>query len=57
MKVRTAPYSTDPAVNNHTFELLKQATNDPHYYGELWAEVLHLQLAALIAEQYALASP
>ncbi|EJD54213.1 hypothetical protein AURDEDRAFT_51142 [Auricularia subglabra TFB-10046 SS5] len=48
--IRTQPYSTDPAINTLTYELLKEASDDPHYFGELWAQVLHLQLAALTEE-------
>ncbi|KZV98573.1 hypothetical protein EXIGLDRAFT_641442 [Exidia glandulosa HHB12029] len=48
--IRSAPYSTDTKVNNITFELLQSSEGEVHVFGELWAEVLHLQLAALVAE-------
>ncbi|KZV77890.1 peptidase M36 [Exidia glandulosa HHB12029] len=48
--LRTKPYSVDPARNNYTYSLLQQSSNDPHFFGELWAELLHLQLDALVKE-------
>ncbi|KZV89804.1 metalloprotease [Exidia glandulosa HHB12029] len=48
--IRTKPYSVDPTINNYTYSLFQQSSTDPHFFGELWAEVLHLQLDALIKE-------
>ena len=35
--VRTQPYSTDPAVNNHTYESIN-GMSIPHGVGEVWAQ-------------------
>ncbi|KZV93876.1 hypothetical protein EXIGLDRAFT_612382 [Exidia glandulosa HHB12029] len=45
---RSQPYSTSFAVNNQTFSRLAGNNTEVHWIGELWAEVLHLQLAALV---------
>ena len=36
--IRTQPYSTDPAVNNHTYESIRNAAV-PHGVGEVWGQV------------------
>ena len=41
--IRTQPYSTDPAINSHTYESISGATRpdgtiSPHRVGEVWAQ-------------------
>ncbi|KAF8331552.1 Fungalysin metallopeptidase-domain-containing protein [Amanita rubescens] len=48
--VRHYPYSTDPNVNPLRYSDL-QMTTDPHSVGEIWANMLHNVLAALVQER------
>ncbi|KAF5344346.1 hypothetical protein D9758_013266 [Tetrapyrgos nigripes] len=47
--IRSAPYSTDPAVNSLTYGTIAQL-NEVHDIGEVWANMLHNVHAALVDE-------
>ena len=47
--IRTQPYSTDPAINNHTYESINGMAV-PHGVGEVWAQGYWEVTWALIAE-------
>lgn len=46
--VRAYPYSRSATVNPLTYERLRTLPAEEHYYGEVWANVLHNVMAALV---------